>query len=125
MAIPVAVAATVASQIPWKDVIAAAPDVWKAARDLFAFSSKKAESAPVDPTADIRDQLAALAARVHEGERAQAEQAKVVAEIAGQMHAMATQMQANSARTDRLIWVAIGSCVVSVASLALLLLKLP
>jgi hypothetical protein len=124
MAIPTGVVVTaVASQIPWKDVIAAAPEVWKAAKELFAFSTKKAGTAPVNPAADIRDQLAALASRVHDGEQAQADQAKLLAAIAGQMQAMTTQMQASAARARNLLWVAVGSCAVSLASLAVVLLN--
>lgn len=123
MAIPSVVVTTVASQIPWKDVIAAAPDVWKAAKDLFAFSTKKAEAPPVDPTADIRDQLAALATRVHDNEHAGADQAKVIAAIAEQMQAMTAHMQASASRATRLLWVAIAGCAVSVVSLTIVLLK--
>jgi len=123
MAIPTAVVTTVASQIPWKDVIAAAPDVWKAAKELFAFSSKKAGTPPVDPAADIREQLAALASRIHDGEQAQADQAKIVAALAGQMQAMATQMQASAARATRLMWLAVAGCGLGVVALAVAVLQ--
>ena len=124
MAIPTAVVATVASQIPWKDVIAAAPEVWKSAKELFVFSTKKAETPPVDPTADIREQLVAIAARVHDSEQAQADQAKIVAIIAGQMQAITAQVQATAARAKRLMWLAIGACGLSIIALAVALLKL-
>jgi hypothetical protein len=123
MAIPTAVITTVASQIPWKDVIAAAPEVWKAAKDLFTFSTNKAETPPIDPTADIRDQLATLASRVHEGEQAQVEQAKLVAAIAGQMQGMTTQVQANAARATLVMWLAIAGCALSTLTLVIVLLK--
>jgi hypothetical protein len=121
MPIPAAVVTTVASQIPWKDVIAAAPDVWKSAKELFAFSTRKAETPAVDPSADIRVQLAGLGSRVQESEQAQAEQAKLIAAIAGQMQAMATQLEASASRATRVMWVAIAGCGLSVASLVTVL----
>lgn len=123
MAIPSAVVSAVASQIPWKDVIAAAPDVWKSARDLFASSARKAQAPAVDPADDIRVQLAALASRSHDSELAQAEQAKLIAAMAGQMQAMTTQMQVNATRAKRVMWAAFAACGLSAASLAFALLR--
>ncbi|RYF66606.1 MAG: hypothetical protein EOO22_20775, partial [Comamonadaceae bacterium] len=72
MAIPSILLKAVASQIPWKDVLTAAPDVLKSAKDMLASSKKKVDVPPVDPTDDIRVQLAALATRTHDAEVAQA-----------------------------------------------------
>lgn len=115
---------TVASQIPWKHVIAAAPGVWKTAREIFSSSSKKAESPPVDdPGADVRVQLSALAARVHEIDVSQADQAKLLADMAEQMQAITLQVQALGKRANRLLLLAAGTCVVAVVSLAVAFLR--
>lgn len=96
-----------ASAVPWRKILTALPYVVAAADKTRKALSSRSEP-PVDPTADLKTQLAELAARVQENETAQAEQAKVVAEIAEQLEALANR----SARGYRLAWIAVAiSCV--------------
>ena len=119
MAIPSILLKAVASQIPWKDVLSAAPDVLKSAKEMLASSKKQADAPVVAPTDDARTQLAALAERTHQGELAQAEQAKLIAALAAQMEAMTVQVQANAVRARRVLWLAGASAALSLASLVL------
>jgi hypothetical protein len=96
-----------ASALPWRKILTALPYVVATADKARKALSSKGEP-PVDPAADLKTQLTELAARVHDIEVAQAEQAKVVAEIAEQLEAVANR----SARGYRLAWAAfVVACV--------------
>jgi hypothetical protein len=96
-----------ASALPWRKILTALPYVVATADKARKALSSRSEP-PVDPTADLKTQLAELAKRVHDNEVAQAEQAKVVAEIAEQLEAVANR----AARGYRLAWAAFAiACV--------------
>lgn len=98
------------SAVPWRKILTALPYVVATADKARKALSSRSEP-PVDPTADLKTQLAELAARVQENETAQAEQAKVVALIAEQLEALANR----AARGYRLAWVAVATACVAVA----------
>lgn len=119
----VSLATTVASQIPWMEFASNLPALWRTATGFFDKSSSKAGSPPVDPTADVRVQLNHLATRVHDGAQAQADQAKIVALLADQMQAMASQVQLTSSRARQALWFGVAGCVISAVSVLIVLLK--
>jgi hypothetical protein len=99
-----------ASAVPWRKILTALPLVVTTADKAWkALASRK--EPPVDPAADLKTQLAELAARVQENDAAQAEQAKVVAQIAEQLEAVANR----SARGYRLAWLALAIACVAMA----------
>src|SRR5260221_8540402 len=77
--------------IPWKVILQALPTVVVTAKDLWNhWSSRK--SAPVDPHADVRTQLASVAERLAALESAETEQAKIVSQIAEQLQGIARRV---------------------------------
>ena len=97
-----------ASALPWRKILTALPYVVATADKARKALSSRSEP-PVDPTADLKTQLAELAARVQENDAAQAEQAKLVASIAEQLEAVAER----SARTSRIAWAALIVAVIA------------
>jgi hypothetical protein len=103
----------VVTSLPWRKILTALPLVVTTADKAWKALATKKEP-PVDPTADLKTQLAELAQRVQDNDVAQAEQAKVVAQIAEQLEAVANR----SARGYRLAWAAFAiACVAVVIAL--------
>ena len=80
---------TVAAVIPWKEILRHLPAVVVAARELWNHWSSRPRRGPVDPNADVRTQLAAVAERLAALEAAETDQAKVVSQIAEQLEGIA------------------------------------
>lgn len=101
----------VPAAIPWTQILKALPMIAEGAKTVLKMTSKPKEP-PIDPTEDLRQQLASLAARVDGAEAAQAEQAKVVAQVAEQLQAIAI-------RAARGYWLALGALALSVLSVGI------
>jgi hypothetical protein len=100
-----------AAAIPWKQIFQALPVIVEGAKALLKMTSKPKEP-PLDPTQDLRAQLGTVVDRLSATEAAQAEQAKVVAEIAEQLQSIAI-------RSARGYWMAIAGLLVAFTSLAI------
>jgi hypothetical protein len=94
-----------AAAIPWAQILKALPFVVQGAKTVLKMSSTPKEPG-IDPTQNLREQLASLAARVDGVEAAQAEQAKVLAQVAEQLQAIAI-------RAARGYWLAVGALALS------------
>ena len=105
----------VAAAILWKQIFQALPVIVEGAKSLLKMTSKPKES-PLDPTKDLRAQLETVAGRLTSVETAQAEQAKVVADIA-------VQLQSIAIRSARGYWMAIAGLAIAVSALALSVFK--
>ena len=105
----------VAAAIPWKVILQALPTVVVTAKDLWQhWSSRK--SAPVDPHADVRTQLASAAERLAALESAETEQAKLVSQIAEQLQGIAR-------RVSLAYWLGLGGLVLSCIALLLAIFR--
>ena len=81
----------VAAAIPWKMILQALPTLVVTAKDLWNhWSSRK--TAPVDPHADVRTQLASVAERLVALESAETDQAQIVSQIAEQLQGIARRV---------------------------------
>jgi hypothetical protein len=97
--------------VPWSTILQALPTVVVTAKDLWQhWSSRK--SAPVDPHADARTQLASVAEKLAALESAETEQAKIVSQIAEQLQGIAR-------RVSITYWLAISGLALSCAALLL------
>jgi hypothetical protein len=105
----------VVAAIPWKVILQALPTVVVTAKDLWQhWSSRK--SAPVDPHADVRTQMASVAEKLAALESAETEQAKIVSQIAEQLQGIAR-------RVSITYWLAISGLALSCAALLLAALR--
>jgi hypothetical protein len=101
--------------VPWSTILQALPTVVVTAKDLWQhWSSRK--SAPVDPHADARTQLASVAEKLAALESAETEQAKIVSQIAEQLQGIAR-------RVSITYWLAISGLALSCAALLLAALR--
>jgi hypothetical protein len=101
-----------AAAIPWKEILKALPAVASAAEKVWKQIAAKPKEAPIDPTADLRTQISALGARTEEIQSGMTDQARVVAQLAEQLEAVAR-------RAARGYWFAAGALTLSVVSLLL------
>jgi hypothetical protein len=105
----------VPAAIPWKVILQALPTVVVTAKDLWShWSSRK--TAPVDPHADARTQLASVAERLAALESAETEQAKIVSQIAEQLQGIAR-------RVSIAYWLGLAGVLLSCAALLLAALR--
>ena len=72
---------------------------------------------PIDPTAPMNAQVAAIVERVLALENNEARQSKLVSEMADQLRVIAEGLEETAARQALVVWVAIGASVVSLVSL--------
>lgn len=79
----------VATAIPWAVILKALPTVVVTARELWNHWSSRTKTAPVDPNADVKTQLASLAERLAALESAETDQAKLMSEMAEQLQGIA------------------------------------
>lgn len=79
----------VAAAIPWKMILNALPTIVVTARELWNHWSSRPKTAPVDPSADVRTQLASLGERLAALESAETDQAKLVSQMAEQLQGIA------------------------------------
>jgi hypothetical protein len=101
----------IAAAIPWTQILKALPYVVDGAKTVLKMTSKPKE-APLDPAQDLREQLASLAERIEATDAAQAEQAKVLAQVAEQLQAIAI-------RAARGYWLAVGALGLSALAVAI------
>jgi len=101
--------------LPWSTILQALPTVAVTAKDLWNhWSSRK--STPVDPSADVKTQLASIAERLAALESAETEQARLVSQ-------MAEQLQGIARRVSIAYWLGLGGLLVACAALAVALLR--
>ena len=105
----------VAAAIPWRVILQALPAVVVTAKDLWNhWSSRK--SPQLDPHADARTQLAAMAERLAALESAETEQARIVSQIAEQLQGIAR-------RVSITYWLALSGLALACAALLLAALR--
>jgi hypothetical protein len=79
----------IAAAIPWKMILQALPTIVVTAKQLWKHWSSRPQTAPIDPRADVKTQLASLADRLAALESAETEQAKLMSQIAEQLQGIA------------------------------------
>lgn len=82
----------VVAAIPWKVILKALPTVVVTAKELWSRWSSRPKTAPVDPNADVRTQLASVAERLAALESAETDQAKLVSQIAEELQGIARRV---------------------------------
>jgi len=107
--------AAVVAAVPWKEILRTLPVILDGANRLWKYWSAKKGQA-LDPKADFKTQLLELGERLSALESAEAEQAKLVAEVAEQLQAVAR-------RASMTYWLALGALVVSCATLLIAALR--
>jgi hypothetical protein len=90
-----------AAAVPWKEIYKALPVVVTAAERIWEKLASKPTEPAVDSSADLRAQVGALRTLLQEQQAAQAEQAKVVAQLAEQLQAIAR-------RSARAYWLGVA-----------------
>lgn len=106
----------VAAALPWKDIIRAIPLVVTAAKSLWTFWASRPKPQPIDPSADARPQLAQLGERVSVLENAEAEQTKLMTQ-------MAEQLQAVARRASVAYWLGVAGIALGSVAIVLSLLR--
>ena len=113
-----ATAASVAAKIPWKQLIVLIPDVTKAAKTIWKQWDSKPKPEPIDPTATVTTQIAAISKRIQALESNELSQSKVVSEVADQLQGIATGLKETAARQALTLWLAIGALTASAVATA-------
>lgn len=117
MALPAALV-----KIPWPELISLGAEVVRTAKDLYNRSSSNRRPPRVDPHAEVKAQIAAIAERLEALEAAQAEQAKLAKELAEQLQSVSLAVARSSARNVLLLWLSAGGIGLSCIALALALM---
>lgn len=112
---------SIASAIPWAEVIARAPDVVRGAKKLWQRVGTKTEPGPAGkppaPTASVEERLAWLEARHREQETRAQEGADLLARLAEQQSGLIAEV-ARLHRRNRLLWaLAIAALALGVTAL--------
>lgn len=102
----------VAAVIPWAVILKALPTVVVTARELWKHWSSRPKTAPVDPKADVKTQLASVAQRLEALESAETDQTKLISE-------MAEQLQGIARRVALAYWLGLGGLLLSCVALLL------
>jgi hypothetical protein len=102
----------VAAVIPWNMILKALPAVVVTAKELWNYWSSRPKTAPVDPNADVRTQLASVAERLTALEGAETGQAKLMSE-------MAEQLQGIARRAAIAYWLGLDGVLLSCVALLL------
>ncbi len=102
----------ITAAIPWKEILKALPTVVAAAKELWNHWSSRPKTGPVDPNADVTTQLASAAERLSALEGAQADQSKLVSQ-------MAEQLQGIARRVSIAYWLGLSGLVLSCIALLL------
>src|ERR1700716_1435042 len=79
----------VAAVIPWKVILQALPTLVVTAKELWNHWQSRPRTAPVDPDADVRTQLASVAQRLEALESAETDQTKLLSQMAEQLQGIA------------------------------------
>lgn len=113
----VTAAASAATKIPWTQLIGLIPDVAKAAKGIWKQWDSKPKPPPIDPTATVTSQIAAISKRVQALEINETSQAKLVSEIADQLQGIATGLKETAARQTLIMWLAVAAALMSALAL--------
>ena len=100
----------IAAAIPWTMILRALPTVVVTARELWNRWSSRPRTAPIDPKADVRTQLASVAERLVALESAETDQTRLISQ-------MAEQLQGIARRTSVAYWMGLGGLLLSCAAL--------
>ncbi|HNS28316.1 MAG TPA: hypothetical protein PKN91_09335, partial [Steroidobacteraceae bacterium] len=98
--------AIVAAGIPWKQLILLAPDIAKGAKAIWGQWKSKPVPEPIDANKSPGDQLAAISKRLLALEANEANQSRLVSEMADQVQVIAVGLRETAARQTVIIWVA-------------------
>jgi len=105
----------IAAAIPWKMILEALPAMVVTARQLWKHWSSRPQPAPIDPAADAKTQLVSLAERLATLEGAEAEQARLMSQIAEQLQGIAH-------RASIAYWLGLSALLLSCFVLLLMIL---
>jgi len=101
----------VAAVIPWKMILQALPTLVVTAKDLWKHWSSRPKAA-VDPSSDVRTQLASVAQRLEALESAETDQTRLVSQ-------MAEQLQGIARRASVAYWLGLSGLLLACAALLL------
>ena len=102
----------VAAAIPWAVILKALPTVVITAKGLWNHWSSRPKTAPVDPNADVKTQLASVAERLVALEGAETDQSRLISQ-------MAEQLQAIARRASVAYWLGLSGLLLSCVALLL------
>jgi hypothetical protein len=105
----------VAAAIPWKVILQALPAVVVTAKELWDRWSSRPKTA-IDPSADVRTQLASAEERLAALESAETDQTRLLSQ-------MAEQLQGIARRAAIAYWLGLGGLLLSCAALLLAALR--
>lgn len=115
--------AIVAAGIPWKQLILLAPDIAKGAKAIWGQWKSKPVPEPIDANKPPGDQLAAISKRLLALEANEANQSRLVSEMADQVQVIAVGLRETAARQTVIIWVASAALLLAITGLVVALLR--
>lgn len=108
--------------IPWDQVLRHGPKVLETATALFErWQTRRPE--PVDPNAEVRQQLETVVGRLQALEEAEASQAALVRSMAEQLTSQTSALQEANRRARMAVGVAGVAGVVAVVAMAMVLMR--
>jgi hypothetical protein len=114
-----ATAVSVASSLPWKQIIKHLPEVVEAARELMKRWRSKPQTAPIDPSVALDAQVKSLTQRVASFEDNERAQSEVVSQLAEQLQAVVAGLKETTARQTHLKKLCVASAVASGIAIAI------
>jgi hypothetical protein len=115
--------AIVAAGIPWKQLILLAPDIAKGAKAIWGQWKSKPVPEPIDANKSPGDQLAVISQRLLALEANEANQSRLVSEMADQVQVIAVGLRETAARQTVIIWVASAALLLAITGLVVALLR--
>jgi hypothetical protein len=116
--------------VKWEEVVRHAPKIVEAARILYETNRQRQPrpagsggSAGPEPTSDLKTSLADLEAQVSSLQDNESQQAALVSDIARQLNALTSSVDALGSRMQMLLWLAAGGLVAGLAALVLALVR--
>lgn len=113
--------------VKWEDVVRHGPKIVEAARVLYETSRQRqprpAGSSGPDSASGLKTSLADLEAQVRRLQDNETEQAALVTDIARQLDALTSSVDALASRVQMLLWLAGGALAAGVAALVLALVR--
>ena len=116
-------AAQVATQIPWKELIKIIPTVVVAAKELWNKWSSKTQPPLVDPQSEMKIQIATIVGRLQALESSEVDQANLMKQITEQLQGISTGLTEVSDRSSIGVWLGASALVVSCITLLLVVLR--
>ena len=100
------------TKLPWKQLILMLPDIAKTAKDIWNQWDSKPKPKPIDTNTPFTDQIYSISDRIEALEINEANQSKVVADIAEQLQGIAIGLKQTASRQVFIIYLCIGTSII-------------